>query len=365
MLYSHIRNNGCRINTNYFYKDLRVAVLENEYLRISILIDKGTDIFEFLYKPKDIDFMWLSPWGIKSPSKFVSSVASREGNFMDFYEGGWQEILPNFGTSNNYKEAELGLHGEISLYPWDYKILEDKPSVVSIKFTIRTTRTPFLLEKILTLKKDDPKLYISEKLKNEGYADVDLMWCHHPAIGGIFLDDSVVIDVPRNEIVYVRKHKNVKGESRKLKKKIKEKWPILAGICGEPINYSKSPLLVDVEQDMDDELCLGNLENGWYAITNLNKKVGFSMKWDKKTFPFIWIWRTYGKGTKSPPWWGRVNCMALEPCSSFSPTGLNGAIENNSSIKMKPQQEIKTTLMAIAYEKDGNVKKIDENGYVS
>ena len=41
---------------------------------------------------------------------------------------------------------------------------------------VRTYRTPFYLEKTLTLYTDDPKLYISEKLKNEGYADIELMW---------------------------------------------------------------------------------------------------------------------------------------------------------------------------------------------
>ena len=123
MLYHHFRNYGCRINTNCFYENLRVAVLQNEYLRISILVDKGADIFEFLYKPKDIDFMWLSPWGINSPAKFVSTTNSTDGNFMDYYEGGWQEIIPNFGGKASYKGIEEGLHGEISLIPWEYEML--------------------------------------------------------------------------------------------------------------------------------------------------------------------------------------------------------------------------------------------------
>lgn len=107
MLYSHFRNYGCRINTDYFYKNLRVEILENEYLKISILIDKGTDIFEFLYKPKDTDFMWLSPWGIKSPSNFVSTIPSKDGNFMDYYEGGWQEISLIFLQSHQWSSGFL------------------------------------------------------------------------------------------------------------------------------------------------------------------------------------------------------------------------------------------------------------------
>ena len=359
MLYYHFRNYGCRINTNYFYNGLRVTVLENEYLRISVLVDKGTDIFEFLYKPKDIDFMWLSPWGIKSPSKFVPTTASKDGNFMDFYEGGWQEIIPNFGYGGLHEGVEEGLHGEICLIPWGFQILEDNPSMVSIKFRVRADRTPFYLEKTLTLKKDDPKLYITEKLKNEGYTDISLMWTHHPTFGGQFLNNSTIIDLPKNKIKYVLKPKNIGKYDELVDDNIK--WPNFEGYSGKKIDFSKSPTIEDENQSID-EVCMGELEEGWYAITNLDKKIGFGLKWDKEIFSYIWIWRMYGKGCKEPPWYGRVSCMALEPCSSFSTTGLSGSVKNNTALKMKPQQEIETSFIAIAYEKDNNVKNILSNG---
>jgi hypothetical protein len=362
MIYSNIRNYGCRMSTEYFYKGLRVAILENEYLRISVLIDKGTDIFEFLYKPKDIDFMWLSPGGIRSPSKFIPTIASRNGNFLDYYEGGWQEIIPNFGKGGIYNGVEEGGHGEVCLIPWDYKVLEDSPSAVSIKFTVRTYRTPFYLEKVLTLKKDDPKLYISEKLVNEGYTDISLNWTHHPAFGGIFLDDSTIIDVPQNDIKYVFTPDNSGKYDEVTDKNIK--WPRFKGYNGKVVDFSRSPTIADKDQSLD-QVCIGNLKDGWYAVTNLNKKVGFSLKWDKEVFPFIWIWRVYGEGHKSAPWWGRVKCMALEPCSSFSPVGFKETIKNGTAIKMKPQQEINTSFMAIAYEKDSNVTGIDKSGNIS
>jgi len=361
MLYHHFRNYGCRISTNYFYNGLKVAVLENEYLRISVLIDKGTDIFEFLYKPKDTDFMWLSPWGINSPSRFVPTVASKDGNFMDYYEGGWQEIIPNFGKGGSYKGIEEGIHGEVCLIPWEYQIIEDNPSRISIKFMVRTYRTSFYLEKTLTLNKGDPKLYISEKLKNEGYANINLNWTHHPTFGGAFLDDSTIIDIPENRIKYLLKPENVGKYDEVTGNNIK--WPKFRGYSGKEIDFSKSPTVEDENQSID-EVCLGNLKEGWYAVTNIGKKVGFGMKWDKKTFPYIWIWRMYGKGYKDGPWWGRVSCMALELCSSFSPIGLDESIKNSTAIMMKPQQEIKTSFMAIAYEKDSNVKEIDVNGNV-
>jgi hypothetical protein len=351
------------LKTNYFYKDLRVAVLENEYLRISVLIDKGTDIFEFLYKPKDIDFMWLSPWGIKSTSKFVPTIPAREGSFMDYYEGGWQEILPNFGFGTNYYTGiEEGLHGEICLNPWDYQVLEDNPSEVSIKFSVRTYRTPFFLEKILTLKKDDPKLYISEKLKNEGYSTVDFMWTHHPTFGGRFLDNSTVIDVPENKIKMIFKPENQGGFKEIEDPKIM--WPKIKGYSGAEIDFSKSPTIIDSKSESTDELGLGDLKDGWYAVTNLNEKVGFGMKWDNKVFPYIWVWRMYGKGFDTAPWFGRVQCMALEICSGISADSLKGAVENRTAKQLEPQQSIQTSFTAIAYEKSERVNRIDAGGNI-
>lgn len=355
MLYSHYRNYGCRMNTNYFYKNLRVAVLENEFLRVSILIDKGTDIFEFLYKPKDLDFMWLSPWGIRSPTTFIPTIQSIEGNFMDYYEGGWQEIIPNFGKSGIYQGTEQGLHGELSLIPWDYEIIENNTSEVSIKFMVRSYRTPFYIEKILTLKSNDLKLYISERLINEGYTDIDLMWTHHPTFGGEFLDDNIIIDLPKNKVKYVYTPDN-NGMLDEINNS-EVRWPKFKGFSGKIIDFSKSPTIEDEDQSID-EVCL-YLDSGWYKITNIKKKVGFMMSWNKNIFPYLWVWRVYGKGCKIAPWWGRVSCMALEVCSSFSPTGLTGAINNKTSIRMSPMQEINASFIASAYNDFTNIEEID------
>ncbi len=49
-LYRPQRNWGARI-LEYRYKGLRAVFLENELLRVRIIADKGTDVFEFNYKP--------------------------------------------------------------------------------------------------------------------------------------------------------------------------------------------------------------------------------------------------------------------------------------------------------------------------
>ena len=48
MHYQNERNYGCRVSDSWTYRGLRTAIIENELLRIVILIDKGADIYQFV-----------------------------------------------------------------------------------------------------------------------------------------------------------------------------------------------------------------------------------------------------------------------------------------------------------------------------
>jgi galactose mutarotase-like enzyme len=188
MHYTHERNWGCRISDEFTYRDMRLLVMENEIVRVTILLDKGTDIYEFLHKPSDTDFMWRTPKGVRPPMKSLDMIAPSVGPFSDFYEGGWQECMPNGGNPCEYKGAELGQHGEVWGVPWRCQITEDDPEIVQAKTWVRTNRTPFLLEKTFTLRAGSGALEIDEALTNEGAEPMDLMWGHHPALGEEFLE---------------------------------------------------------------------------------------------------------------------------------------------------------------------------------
>src|SRR5437762_12856774 len=96
-MYSHGRKGGCRISLDYTYKGMRVAFLENELLEVGILVDKGADVFQFRYKPKDLDFLWHSPIPMRKP--FVATSALPDGPFPDYFYGGWQDVLTSAGSA--------------------------------------------------------------------------------------------------------------------------------------------------------------------------------------------------------------------------------------------------------------------------
>lgn len=357
MSYPRERNYGCRISDAYTYKGLKTIIMENETLRVTILVDKGTDIFEFLYKPEDIDFMWHLPAGVWEPSKYIPSSAQSSGFFMDYYEGCWQEILPNGGDACVYKGAELGQHGEVSLIPWNYQILEDRPEKVSVKFWVRTPRCPFYLEKVLSLESNKAILSIEEAVENEAEEEMELMWGHHPAIGPPFLDENCIIDTPAKRVLI---HTPKYHPNSRLREGKEFDWPEVVGRKGEKIDLSKIP---SPSLRVADLCYLKELEEGWYALTNTKKGVGFGLVFDQEVFPYIWYWQEF-KGGFSYPWWGKTYNIALEPWSSYPASGIPEAIKSSTQIRLKPKEKKRAWLKAVVYSNIKRVKRISPEGKV-
>jgi galactose mutarotase-like enzyme len=334
------RNHGCRI-AEYSQQGVRILFLENEFLRIGVLVDKGADIFQFLYKPTDTEFMLYTPRGLQPPA--VQSIASDWGSFLDYYEGGWQEILPNGGPSCTYKGVEFGLHGEVTTIPWEYQIELDQPDIVKVTFSVRPFRSPYYLQREMTLKQNEPMLILEESLTNEGRETLQYMWGHHPAFGAPFLNESCRVDLPGQDLI-IETFAGAAGT--RLKGGGRHNWPLVQEGNGPTIDLSR-PDAPGIEQE--DLGYLVNLAEGWYAITNQDQKVGFAMSWSLETFPYLWIWRNFNMST-GYPWYGQVYTLALEPWSSYPSAGLVTAIENGTAVSLAPGETRTAELRAIAYQ---------------
>lgn len=346
---------GCQISDRWQFDGLRTIVLENELLRIVVLVDKGTDIVEFRYKPRDMDFLLQLPGGVRNPRKDTPSIGSGHA-FEDYYSGGWNEILPNGGVPSTYKGAEFGQHGEISLVPWDYAIQEMTPERVSVKLWVRATRTPFYVEKTLTLESGKAALQIQETVTNEGGHPVHFMWGHHIAFGRPFLDEGAVIDTAECKFLV---HEAMPGyEPRRF-------TPGASGTLTDIDGEDASRIPAYGETQAQEMAYLTDLRDSWYAITNQQRDVGFGVRFDPDVFRYVWYWQQLGNVAQGYPWWGYTHCAALEPWSSFPTNGLPGAVENGTALYLEAGQSLSTSLMAVAYHGIQRVQRITESGGVT
>src|SRR3974377_1121168 len=105
---SEITLNGCR-----------ALQLDNDLISVTVLPDKGADIYSFVSKPHNLDVLWKSPWQPR-PGVPAAMAALSEAAWLDQYEGGWQVLFPNAGDACAYRGAALSFHGEASASPWEY-----------------------------------------------------------------------------------------------------------------------------------------------------------------------------------------------------------------------------------------------------
>ncbi len=351
------RHWGCRISDEWSFKGMRTLVLQNELVRITVLADLGSNIYEFLHKPSDLDFMWKHPNGVRNPQDIAPKGMDNALAFHDLFPGGWPEILPNGCAPGEYKGAQLNVFGEVSNVPWHYRILEDTPERVSVKLWVRTTRTPFLLVKTLTLEANKPALFIQETVTNEGTQRMEFMWGHHPVVGPPFLDASCRIDAPPSKVIVlhdedgpdVRMHLHQTGE-----------FPIIRDIHDQPLDLRVVP---GPEFKSMDNCYLLDFEKGWIAVTNTARQVGFGLAWDAQVFKYIWLWEALGGGI-GYPWYGRTYQIGIEPWTSYPCVSLAEVVERGTAASLDGGESVSAWLTAGAYSGKAQVSGIERDGSV-
>lgn len=338
--YTHTRNYGCRLR-QYVWQGTDMLTLENEKLRVTMALGKGADIVEFLHKPTDTEFLWHSFNELKNVHH-ISTTPPPNGSFLDAYAGGWQELFPTYGGPAKYSGAAIGTHGEACLYPWECRVVEDTPERVEVLLSLRTIRTPFLLEKTVRLQAGDPTLYLHQKVTNLGGTRQAFMWGHHPAFGFPFLDGSVRLRLTGTPSVLVPA--STIAHHCPFDRETAGKWPTLPGKDGKPVDMSRA---YDPSEHLYMEYAISDLEEGQYELVSERLGLGMRMRWDRTVFPHLWIWGLYC-GIDTYPWYGRAYVMGVEPWSTM-PSDYATAQQNGGLLHLEPGASMETDVSAEAF----------------
>ncbi len=299
---------GCRF-LDYSVEGNRFLSLENNIFKMTFWLNKGADLIEIRHKALDIDVMWRTPMPMPQSGLYIPPHTGAIGSFFDYYPGGWQEVFPNAHLPvSDYKNAPLGLHGEVCLLPWTYEVLENQEEIIRIKLSVRTARTPFRLDKVITLKKDDAFCQFEETIKNEGNEEMQYNWGHHPVFGAPFIDSDCVIDVPEKSIAVIPAA--TYSGTEKLARNQRALWPVLKSVEGKEVDASH---ILGPDAQCADSYHL-EIQEGWAGIRNPKLNLGIGLAWELKTFPYLWIWQAYC-GSPGYPFYSSNYNVAIEPYS--------------------------------------------------
>jgi hypothetical protein len=320
------RNWGARLH-EISLRGVPGVVLENELLRITVLTF-GAHIVEFNHKPTDLDYVWLTPGGVRGTD--AVTAPDDVGAFFDTYPGGWQEVLPNGGAPDRYRGAPLAQHGEVVGLPWRYEVVEDDPGQVAIRFAVRTRRMPFLVTKVLRLRAGSARLEVEQALTNEAPVEMHAMWGQHLAFGAPFLRPGSRITLPDG--VRVIPHPDaIVPPRRAVAPGGPYPWPAVPTPEGDTTDLS----VVPPPGSPSDVVYLTGFRDGWYELRRPDGGAGVRVSWDADVLPYLWIWHEFG-ATVDYPWWGRAYVIGIEPFSSYPTNGLPEAVRNGSALTLGP-----------------------------
>ena len=330
----------CSITDHQEVNGMKVVWLENEYLRIGILIGRGADIFEYRYKPANLNFLLRIPGEIRNPTVEFAQKRDTNSQMEDYYYGGWQDCLPN-SAPFVYRGASYGQHGEVWGVPWSYEIVQNNDDSVAIKCWVRPMRTPLLIEKTLTLTSGSKELNIDSKITNEGNTPFDFIWGQHIAFGLPFLEEGAVIETSAGSIMA----EPAMPDKRRFKPGIETNWPDGIGLDGQTMDASS---IAKAGENPYSELSyLSGFKEGRYSIINQTTQVGFGLSWDASLFKYLWMWEERN-GTQDSPWWGRVYTVALEPWTAKWTKNPEEGIKNGDWERLEADESLDTTIKAFA-----------------
>ncbi|MFI6499832.1 DUF4432 family protein [Nonomuraea typhae] len=308
---------------------MAAVTLENEVLRVTVLPGKGGDVVEFLHKPTDTDFVWLSPQGLRDPAHHLHGAADDVAQFIDHYEGGWQEIFPSGGAPSVYRGARLAQHGEVAGLPWQCEVVADSPELVSVRLSVRTRRLPYRLERTLTLAAGRPVLEVEGRAGNDSGLPLHAMWGQHLVYGRPFLRPGCRIRLPEGVRV-VPHHSPINDAGRRVRAGGPWEWPVVPADGGGTTDLSVAP----PQGSPSDVVYITGFPEGWYEISG---EIGVRIHWDATLLPYLWMWQEFGAST-AYPWWGQAYVLGLEPFAGMPTDGLASAVANGTALTLEPYE---------------------------
>lgn len=328
----------CRVNSDWKYRELQTVILENEYLRISILTDFGAKIYEFIYKPSDRDYMYHNP-RVKCRTPVYGVNAD------NWWAGGMDEAIPT-GHVSTYKGEEYPYLGEVWSLPWSYEISTKDDDEVQVHLWRNTIIAPLKAEKWITLREGERMGRFHHRITNTGKSDFEFIWGIHPSFA---VDPNFRIDIPAGEVFIEESI----PDDRLGKRGTVYEWPYAVDRYGSKVDMRK----VQPENALTSDFHYATrLEDGWLAITDTSRKEGFGLVFPEEVFKVIWLWLVYGG-------WRGLYCAAVEPWTGY-PARLDLAVRERIFSTLEAGESLECDTLALIYEGVSQVERITTSGEV-
>src|SRR5215469_10042310 len=172
------------------YRGRRAAFLENERVRVTVLLEGG-HVAEIVDRKTGINPLWIPPWPTIEPSVYDARThpeygADSESKLLAGIHG-HNICLDIFGPPSE-QEAVGGLtvHGEA---PVAWYSLEEAPGRISMETLLPLAQLRF--RRMLTLRSETTVVEFLDSVENLSRCDRPIAWTEHVTLGPPFLAPGV------------------------------------------------------------------------------------------------------------------------------------------------------------------------------
>jgi Domain of unknown function (DUF4432) len=313
----------------------RAVHLTNGALAVTVLPGKGADIYAITDLATGLDPLFKAPWGLQPPG-----APAREGSdgaaFLENYEGGWQELLPNTNDACAHQGTPVPFHGEVATRPWSVSVEADDGERVAVRLTADCETVPLRLERLMSLRSGERRLVLDERVTNRSGEPADFVWGHHCVLGPPLVAAGAELRTPAATIITPPEPWE---DTARLEPGQRSAWPRARRRGGGEVDLSRVP---GPEAASHDDVFLTGLGGGWAEVGQSALGVAFRLEWDPAVFGWIISWQAFG-GARAMPLRGAY-ALGIEPWATGG--NLEQAVTEGNALRLAGHARLETRLVA-------------------
>ncbi|MEK7405615.1 MAG: DUF5107 domain-containing protein [Acidobacteriota bacterium] len=311
--------------------------LENDRISVEILPELGAKIFSFVHKLSGTNLLWRNP-------RLAPARVHYGARFDDNWSGGWDELVPNdlpFPLPNGDVIPD---HGEVWSQASEWRVAGQSAAEVTLAFVTPGRVLPTRFEKRVSLRRGESMLRVSYRYQNQGPRPVRFLWNIHPALS---VSPASRLDLPARRGFLER------WMNEQLEAGLEYCWPYAHDRAGRRVDLRRVPPASDAAADHH---YLPDVGEGWYAVTDGERRIGLGMTFPPSVFPHLWLFRALGG-------WRGLYTLIVEVSNGY-PNDLAKAIQDGRCGTLSPGEAVEADVLAIAYAGIGGVERIEPDGRV-
>jgi len=267
--------------------ECRAVVVENEFIRLTVLPELGAKIYDIVHKGTGRNVLWHNPRIRPRKVPFGS-------RFDDVWSGGWDEIFPNDAESVVGSEHFPDM-GEAWALEWEYGV-EKQGGIVALTTKVMTPISPVEITRKITLKSGESGFVCDYHMRNLSNNKVKFLWKIHPAFE---INEGCRIEIPGKIGIVDPRYARYFSQAR-------YPWPVVRSKTGKRVDISE----VDPSRNDCTLHYVTGLSKGVVSFVDERNDLRSTIRFDQEKMNSVWLFLAYGG-------WRGHRTAVIEPSTSY------------------------------------------------